>query len=535
MHQIETGIPVLDRHLGGLRERRPYLVFGAPGQGKTLLGLQFLAAGLSRDEPGLLLTLDRPRDIVAEASHFGFDLGAAIDAGRLVVLEYDADITGKLLRQGWKPCLHQLQQLAAGAGVRRAVIDPIHPLFAGCNDEARLRADLRYLTGTLEEWGWTTLILAGMAEMQQHPALATVAAEVCWGTFELQSEMQDHEAQSYVFVHKVRGAADPRRRLRYRIAAPGGIQEDSAPEVSPAPERTAPRTVLLADDDPFILRLLAKHLEPDFRVLGAPDGLEALTLTVREKPDVVVLDVSLPKLSGFDVCRSLRECGFEMPIVFISGMAMDSNDRLRGLLLGGTDYIVKPFHAREVAEKIRAASRYRVDAPARPQADLERLLQAARRRTVSRTTFLEMCGQACEDASRYAAPMGLVRLGWDPGPDDEAVCEDLLRIVGLVTRPEDTPAVTGPQEILVLLVVEDLRGTLDYARKLRERFAATGMAARAAPVSISWAVYDPRAMPAWDLQAALRTVRHAPVEPLAAPEPSCNASTAVHPDAQSAD
>lgn len=513
--QFATGIPLLDDNIAGLVPKRSYLCYGAAGLGKSLLGLQFLDAGLRQGERALLVTHERPRDLLAEGHRFGFQLEPALADGRLVILEFDRDFATSLLRYGWNPCLEQLRQLGGGGEAGRAVFDPVHPMFAGLTDEARLRSDMRYFVGALEDWGWTTLFLNDATEMMRHPSFARVSSEICWGSFELQAEMGPLESSNYLFVHKMRGATGPRRRIPFRIDGTCGLVEAEAPPLESAAPRatvaadegTRTRTVLLADDDPFILKLLRKNLD-DFHVLGAADGLEALTMTLREKPDVVVLDVQLPKISGFDVCRSLRECGFDVPILFVSGMAVDSNDRLRGILLGGNDYITKPFHAREVAEKIRAASRYRVALPERgtDAMDLDQLIEAALRRTVSPQSFYEMCAQACANAARFTAPLGIVRLCWDSGPLSDATRSWLLAAAERVTRPEDPLALLGAEELLVLLHTEDLRSTLAYLRDLRQALGTT----RPEPcpaVRVGFAVYDPRTMPTWDAETALALVR----------------------------
>ncbi len=87
-------------------------------------------------------------------------------------------------------------------------------------------------------------------------------------------------------------------------------------------------------------------------------GLEAVDLVRREKPDLVVLEVNLPGLSGYEVCRRVRdEQGSTPMILFVSGDRTDSLDRVAGLLLGGDDYLVKPFAAEELLARVRVLLR----------------------------------------------------------------------------------------------------------------------------------------------------------------------------------
>ena len=107
--------------------------------------------------------------------------------------------------------------------------------------------------------------------------------------------------------------------------------------------------VLLVDDEPDILAPVRYALERDgFAVEVAPDGERGLELARRERFDVVVLDVMLPRLSGLDVCRMLRNES-DVPIIMLTARE-DEVDRVLGLELGADDYVTKPFSTAELAE-----------------------------------------------------------------------------------------------------------------------------------------------------------------------------------------
>jgi DNA-binding response OmpR family regulator len=110
-------------------------------------------------------------------------------------------------------------------------------------------------------------------------------------------------------------------------------------------------TLLVADDEPAVRRVLVMRLQmAGYRVICAEDGEEALALFQREQPDLVVLDVMMPKLDGFAVCRRLRaeSC---VPIIFLS--ALDAiAERVAGLDLGADDYLPKPFSPKELEARI---------------------------------------------------------------------------------------------------------------------------------------------------------------------------------------
>ena len=116
------------------------------------------------------------------------------------------------------------------------------------------------------------------------------------------------------------------------------------------------RTILVVDDEPTLRETLVDALEADgFRVVAAADGREALTRFRADRPDLVLLDLMLPELSGIEVCRIIRaESG--VPIVMLT--AKDSElDKVVGLELGADDYVTKPFSLRELSARIRALFR----------------------------------------------------------------------------------------------------------------------------------------------------------------------------------
>ena len=116
------------------------------------------------------------------------------------------------------------------------------------------------------------------------------------------------------------------------------------------------RTILVVDDETTLRETLVEALETEgFRVVSAADGREALTVFRAERPDLVLLDLMLPELSGIEVCRIIRaESG--VPIVMLT--AKDSEiDKVVGLELGADDYVTKPFSVRELSARIRALFR----------------------------------------------------------------------------------------------------------------------------------------------------------------------------------
>ena len=114
-------------------------------------------------------------------------------------------------------------------------------------------------------------------------------------------------------------------------------------------------SVLLVDDDELYLELVSTTLErAGYRISLARSGEEALALSRSERPAIVVLDVKLPGVSGYEVCRQLKDAfGDGLPVVFVSGVRTEAFDRAAGLLVGADDYLVKPFEVDEFMARIR--------------------------------------------------------------------------------------------------------------------------------------------------------------------------------------
>ncbi|MBI3161700.1 MAG: response regulator transcription factor [Chloroflexi bacterium] len=115
--------------------------------------------------------------------------------------------------------------------------------------------------------------------------------------------------------------------------------------------------ILLVDDEPSIIRLSRMYLERDgFRVQDVGDGESALDAVAKQRPALIVLDVMLPKLDGFEVCRKLRGSGDQTPIIMLTARDEDV-DKIIGLELGADDYLTKPFNPRELIARVKAILR----------------------------------------------------------------------------------------------------------------------------------------------------------------------------------
>lgn len=140
--------------------------------------------------------------------------------------------------------------------------------------------------------------------------------------------------------------SNPSRSEGFSPAPPGSGDTD--------PARAA--SVLLVDDIPSNLRVLYESLNGhDYRLLVANGGAQALTIARRARPELMLLDIMMPDMDGFEVCRQLKAHGdtADIAVIFLSALD-DAADKIHGLALGAVDYVTKPFHPQEVAARVAA-------------------------------------------------------------------------------------------------------------------------------------------------------------------------------------
>jgi DNA-binding response OmpR family regulator len=151
--------------------------------------------------------------------------------------------------------------------------------------------------------------------------------------------------------------------------------------------------VLVVEDDPGILRTVADNLRfEQYEVVTATDGETGYAIQQHEQPDLIVLDLMLPRMSGLELCRKLRAQDVQIPVLMLTARSQEA-DRVRGLDLGGDDYVTKPFSMPELMARVRALLRRTMTVPGAPDAlkfghaqiDFERYAAHRRGRPVEMT------------------------------------------------------------------------------------------------------------------------------------------------------
>jgi DNA-binding response OmpR family regulator len=115
-----------------------------------------------------------------------------------------------------------------------------------------------------------------------------------------------------------------------------------------------PKRILIIEDDPTLLRGLKDNfITEGYEVRAANDGQKGLDALLKEPPDLLLLDLMLPKVNGYEICRTARSRRLEMPIIMLTAKGQE-DDIIRGLELGADDYVTKPFSIRELLARVKA-------------------------------------------------------------------------------------------------------------------------------------------------------------------------------------
>ena len=115
--------------------------------------------------------------------------------------------------------------------------------------------------------------------------------------------------------------------------------------------------ILIVDDEPEMVRGLEDNLRFEgYQTLSAGNGKDGLALALKEAPDLILLDVMMPQMSGWDLLRALRQKGLDLPVIMLTARG-EEVDRVLGLELGADDYVTKPFSLRELLARVRAVLR----------------------------------------------------------------------------------------------------------------------------------------------------------------------------------
>ncbi len=231
MARIRTGIEAIDSLWGGLEAKRVSLLTGGIGTGKSLFGFQFLRHGLTEGERGLLISMEKPEDVLAYADAMGFPLTEPVRERQIVLLEYPPnleDFTGALQDFSLRECIAELSRYVSGSTVGRVVIDPVTPLFM-FHTGRWPHTFARHLVHSLESLGTTCLLTVESPLPPDLQAVASALETFTVGSFELTATAAAGHLERALRVRRLRGMVGPPPAVPFSTEF-GQITFSTAPE-----------------------------------------------------------------------------------------------------------------------------------------------------------------------------------------------------------------------------------------------------------------------------------------------------------------
>ncbi len=359
--RLISGIDLIDYAAGGLLPHKVYLVKGGVGVGKTILGLQFLTRGLEHQEPGVLITDQKPENVIAQALSVGFPIEESIKRNQLAILnpsnryfelvESPADV---------EAIVDELGDYIRRIGAKRVVIDPIYTLINTQYSSHFALMVTQTLMNALEDLPATTLLIAGGEDNAELNPITRMLEQNAHGVISL---AQDEKTGGRIMrLPKLRHASTENLAAHYRILNGRGIinyrgEDESAVDVTRPWEEsgTASRTVLLVGAQPDTIRRVKEALGDQYQVQAEADPKAAIERARREKPGLVLIT---PQRSSGAVSAILDLAhNSSSSIAFLSPSSNRQSDRVLYLRAGADDFIAEPFTPAEFRARVDALIR----------------------------------------------------------------------------------------------------------------------------------------------------------------------------------
>ena len=349
------------------------------------------------------LTPETAPALLRKADSLGFALESAFDAGRLEILELRGDAPRLLREHGPGPLT---DALCAGLDDRALIlVDPFSALVADISDASQLREVTRAFARALDG----------------HDVVLTIAS--------------DHP-----------------------LARRGGILSTISGAWFQADAEPARAKILVVEDDRLQREMLRDWLSPHYDVACAADGFEAFSALLAEPPDLVVLDLVMPRVSGHELLQSMRRARFEMPVLVTSARVATAGERLGPLVLGATEFLAKPVTRVELLHKVETLLRLpRSGSSSRfgeSQAEADALFGTfSRSRLLESAEFADRVGRACEFGRKHGLASCLIGLA----AGSAAELDQWVEVANRHLRYEDAILRADKQVAMLLLVATDPR------------------------------------------------------------------------------
>lgn len=232
--------------------------------------------------------------------------------------------------------------------------------------------------------------------------------------------------------------------------------------------------ILIADDERFNLNILVNILKSDYKIIIAKDGKQTIERAISNLPDLILLDVMMPEMNGYDVCKNLKENEVtkDIPIIFITAMK-EEGDEAKGFDLGAADYITKPFRPPIVMARVKAQLKMKWQADTlRQMAGMDVLTEIP-----NRQRFENIFDMEWKRAVRKKTPLSVAYIDIDffkkyndeygHGCGDTCLKEVAQDLVKTAKRPADFVARFGGEEFIAIFPETDISGAMTIAENMR--------------------------------------------------------------------
>jgi len=359
--RIISGIDLLDYGAGGLLPHKVYVVKGGSGVGKSILGLQYLTRGLELHEPGVLITDQKPANVIAQAHAIGFPIEESVKRGQLAILnpsqryfelvESPADVMA---------IVEELGDYIKNIGARRLVIDPVYTLINTSYSAHFALSITQSLINALEDLPVTTLLVAGDENNAELNPIVRQLEQNAFGVIDLAHDPATNGR--LMRLSKLRYADQSDLNAHYRILNGRGLinyrgDGEKVSDVTKPWEdnATATRSVLLLGAPPDIVSRVKEALGSDYDVKAEADLNEGVKRAKREQPGLVLVTPS----RNLGAIRAILDLARESTssLAFLSPAANRQADKVLYLRAGADDFITQPFTPAELRARVDALIR----------------------------------------------------------------------------------------------------------------------------------------------------------------------------------